>query len=164
MNRPSQQFVFGALMLAAALPASADRLTDTETAYRAHKAAIVRGDLQAAMIGLSDDVIYVAGPACLPSKPCVGKDAARENFVARAIDQKMQIVPAAVSSAGDDGASVRTRAEVSWPGIDKLGIQRIVGIDTVIMRDGKIASVIFVPDMADEQTAKLYRTPPPAAR
>ena len=88
MNRPSQQFVFGALMLAAALPASADRLTDTETAYRAHKAAIVRGDLQAAMIGLSDDVIYVAGPACLPSKP----------------------------------------------------------------------------DMADEQTAKLYRTPPPAAR
>jgi len=163
MSRTSLRFVFGSVILTAALSASADPLGKAEIAYRTHKAAIVQGDLQAAMSGLTDDVTYVAGPGCPPSKPCVGKDAVREKFVASAIGQKMQIVPAAVSSVSNDGASIRTRAEVSWPGIDKLGIQRIVGIDTVTMRDGKIASVVFVPDMADEQTAKLYLTPPPPA-
>lgn len=145
-----------ALILASA-SALADGGPDAGTVHRVHKAAINRGDVPAAMSYLSDDVRYVAGPNCTAAAPCVGTAAAWKGFVEMAVGRRMLIVPDAAQLPKLLDA-YRTRVEVSWPGIaDTAGVQRIVGIDAYTVREGRIASLTFTPDLADAPTAAYFK-------
>jgi hypothetical protein len=141
----------------AATGALADGGPDAYSVFRMHKAAINRGDVGAAMGHLTDDVHYVAGPNCTAAKPCIGAAAVQKGFVEMAIDRKMLIVldAAPLPRLLD---TYRLRAEVRWPGIERIaGAQRIVGVDAFTLRDDRIATVAFSPDMDDAQTAAHFK-------
>lgn len=145
-----------ALILASA-SAFADGGPDAGTVFRMHKAAINRGDVPAAMSYLTEDVRYVAGPNCTAAAPCIGVAAAWKGFVEMAVGRRMLIVPDAAQLPKLLDA-YRTRVEVSWPGIaDATGTQRIVGIDAYTVRDGRIASLTFTPDLDDAPTAAYFK-------
>ncbi len=145
-----------ALMLAGA-SALADGGPDAGTVFRMHKAAINRGDVPAAMSYLTEDVRYVAGPNCTAAAPCVGAAAAWKGFVEMAVGRRMLIVPDAAQLPKRLDTH-RTRVEVSWPGIgDAAGVQRIVGVDAYTVRDGRLASLAFTPDLDDAPTAAFFK-------
>ncbi|MBE0590379.1 MAG: nuclear transport factor 2 family protein [Hydrogenophaga sp.] len=55
-----------------------------------------------------------------------------------------------------DGDTVSARLEVRSPWHSKAGIERIVGVDVVRVRNGLIHGFRFVPDFSDESTAIFF--------
>ncbi|HSV46225.1 MAG TPA: nuclear transport factor 2 family protein [Ramlibacter sp.] len=57
-----------------------------------------------------------------------------------------------------EGDTVSARLEVRSPWHSKAGIDRIVGVDIVRVRNGLIHGFRFVPDFSDESTAIFFGT------
>lgn len=57
-----------------------------------------------------------------------------------------------------DGDTVSARLEVRSAWYTKVGVERIVGVDIVRVRDGLIHAFRFVPDFRDEPTTVFFGT------
>lgn len=125
-----------------------------------HKSAVNRGDAAGAVAMLADDVRYVAGAFCPPAHPCVGKAQVLKRLVEPLIARKTRIATGVTE--GND-AIARVRLELTWPGIEERGVQRLIGFDEVRARDGLITSVTYMNDLNDAQTAAFVKANSAAA-
>jgi hypothetical protein len=123
-----------------------------EIAYHTHKTAISAGDFAAALNTVSDDVRYVAGSACPAYNPCVGKADFGLRFMNWAMMVRLQMKPITLGIVA--GTQVG-KVELTWRGLEKYGIERVIGVDHFSVRDGKISSLNFTLGVGDEQTAKF---------
>lgn len=127
---------------------------------QAHFEAFNRGDAAASSALMHDQIIYVAGPRCLPQAPCRGQAAAAQGFVNPSVAMKMRVTLG--TTAERFGEAFRTRVEVTWPALEAgtamPGVRRLVGHDMFKVVDGKVALKHFLPDATDAQTAYFYAT------
>lgn len=129
--------------------------------YVKYEDAFNRGQPDAALEQFADDATVIAGPACNAQKPCAGKAAIREGLLARFIAVNIAVT---IREVNFDGQRLRSKVEVSTDVMRQRGFTRIVGNDTIEFRGGKIASLVFKPDTADEETARwVQANQPPAA-
>ena len=113
------------------------------------------------MAVLSEDVFYVAAPYCPAAQPCIGREQVRRRLVEPLIERKTQIVATGQAEGSDSAA--RVRLEISWPGIEKFEVQRIVGYDEVKARGGQITTIHYERDLSDAQTAAFVKASAAAA-
>ncbi|MBS0342453.1 MAG: nuclear transport factor 2 family protein [Proteobacteria bacterium] len=145
-----------AALTAAALAACASTgQPDVVAMHHTMKIALSAGDPAGAVQGLSNDVVFSGSPACTDLKPCVGKDQFQERFLKWALAAHMKVTP--LDSGTVLGDATRVRIEVSWDGIEKSGVQRLVGFDQVRARDGQVVEMRFIADTADAQTSAFMR-------
>ena len=148
-------------MMTAAMPASfaVAAADDPATVVRRFIEVRNRYDVEGTLALVTDDIRFVAGPYCTPATPCVGVATQRaelKNFIADRVQVAIVGVPQV------SGTTVRIRTEVRADPFRAAGVERTVENETVEVRDGKVASLISVPDASDAQTAKLLAGPPPA--
>jgi hypothetical protein len=98
----------------------------------------------------ADDAVVVAGPACTPSEPCIGKAAIREGYFG-ALNTGRVALP--LRDQRFDGRQLRTHGETIVQ--DELygGIVRLRGGYVFEFRDGRIASLHVELDTSDKVTA-----------
>lgn len=112
-------------------------------------AALSKGDVAGALAFFSDDGVFEA-LGC-PEGGCKGKSAVKgaiEGVVAQ--HGRFTILS---SKASGDTATSRMEAELDV--IKAAGVQRIIVIATLEMRDGKMVLMRPLPDASDPQTAKF---------
>jgi len=145
-----------ALALLAPLPAAAAP-DDAQPvlAYVRYEDAFNRGQIDAALDQFTDDALVIGGGGCAPQAPCVGKAAIRDGLLARYVAQNFAV---RIREVHFDGQYLRSKVEISFDAVRKLGFARLVGNDNVEFRGGKIASLIHVGDRSDGQTLR-FATP-----
>ncbi len=160
MNRTSHHPIartLAAACCAAWLAAPAVAAPDDALAvlsYVKYEDAFNRGQVETALEQFTDDASVVAGPACTAQKPCIGKAAIREGLLQRFIAANIGVT---VRELSFDGAQIRTRVEITNDVVRQRGFKRIVGSDTIQVRDGKIASLVFKADASDEETGRYLQ-------
>jgi hypothetical protein len=151
--------LLAALALLAPLPAAAAP-DDAQPvlAYVRYEDTFNRGQIDVALDQFTDDAFVIAGPGCTPQAPCVGKAAIRDGLLARFVAQNIAV---RIREVHFDGQYLRSKVEVSFDALRKLGFARLVGNDNLEFRGGKIASLIFVSDRSDGQTLRWLTPPTP---
>ena len=123
---------------------------DPLSVARHYVEAVNRGDVTEIVALFTDDATVAHGRVCTP--PCVGDLAAvrrqYEQDVANAV--KLTIVDSKVS-----GSTVSIRIELRATSIRTAGVDRIVGTDTIEVRENKISALRFMVDSNDPQTVKF---------
>jgi hypothetical protein len=113
-------------------------------------AALNRGDVAAVVALHTDDAVYSGVGSCRLS-PCVGREAIQREI-------QTQVAGSAritLLSAQPSGNVVTGRWSADAERIRLAGVERIVGTDTVEVRDGRIVANHVVYDASDPQTARL---------
>lgn len=125
--------------------------------YLRYEDAFNRGQVDTALEQFTDDAVVIAGPGCTAEAPCVGKAAIREHLLARFVAAGIAV---RIREIHADGNHLRTRVEILTEPMRKAGYTRVVGSDSVELRNGRIAGLVFVLDRSDGQTLR-WLTPPP---
>jgi hypothetical protein len=146
---------WAAIFAAASAAAAPDGALPVLT-YARYEDAFNRGQIDAALEQFTDDAVVIAGPACTAKAPCIGKPAIREGLFVRFVAVKLGIK---VREVAWDGETLRTRVELTSDPITKAGLGRIVGSDSIQFRDGKIASLVYQPDLRDGPTFRWLNPP-----
>jgi hypothetical protein len=123
---------------------------DPAAVARRYVEAVNSGNVTAIVALFTDDATVAHGRVCTP--PCVADPAAvrrqYEQDVANAV--KLTIIDTRVS-----GNTVALRMELFVTARRAVGVERIIGTDTIEVRGDKIASLRFAPDLNDPQTTKF---------
>jgi ketosteroid isomerase-like protein len=113
-------------------------------------AALNRGDVAAVVALYADDAVY-AGVGSCRLNACVGREAIqREIQIQVAGSARITLLGAQVS-----GNVVTGRWSADAERVRLAGVERIVGTDTVEIRDSRIVANRVVYDASDPQTARL---------
>lgn len=110
-----------------------------------------RYDVAGTLALVTDDFRLIGGPQCTPASPCVGREALRaemQNYIAG----RAQVT--IVGTPQVSGTTVRARVEGRADVFRAAGAERIINDVTMEVRDGKLASLVGVPDASDPQTAR----------
>jgi len=137
-------------MLLAVLPASLGvaAADDPATVVQRFFDARNRYDVPGTLALLTDDIRIVGGPRCTPANPCLGTSAVRAEMQATVA---AHIQATIVGIPQVSGTTVHVRREERGDPFSA----------TAEVRDGKIASLISIPDASDAQTAQLLASVPP---
>ena len=108
------------------------------------------GDLDLALDQFSDDAVVVSGPRCLQTRPCVGRAAIRDGYLAWIQSGR---VPLPVSDQRFDGQRLSTHGEVVTRDMAHGDVVRLRGSQVFEFRRGQIASIRTELDTHDPQTA-----------
>lgn len=110
-----------------------------------------RGDVATAAGLLIDDVVFVGGPNCPLTTPCIGIASAREQVRQFYADGGQATIAGTLQVAG---TTVRGRLDVRSDASRSLGIDRYLVDLTMELRDDKLTSHRAIPDATDPQTAR----------
>jgi hypothetical protein len=109
-----------------------------------------RGDLDAALALVSDDLAYVDGVTCPAASPCVGRDVVRRQL---ADDMAEGTVTTILDGSRVSGARVQLTALTWAPELEVLGVDRVLATITAEAPDGKLTLFRSDPDRRDARTA-----------
>ena len=124
-------------------PSSAEQLV------RQYFEARNSGDVDAALALFNDDAVYQGGTGVCMASPCVGKEAIRQEIERLTAGSRAAIVESQAS-----GSTVNVRIQISGGATMRAaGVDRVVNVVDVQVRDGKIASFSVRNDQTDPQTA-----------
>jgi ketosteroid isomerase-like protein len=163
-GRPSSAarlVVVAVLALVAVLVSAAGvaaQATDAPSVVQRFLEARNAGNVAGTMALVADDVRFVGGPFCTPDKPCIGKDAVRQNVVDNFIPGHTQAT--IVGTPQVSGDQVKARAEQTADLSREAGVDRFIVNLTLGVRDGKITSYVGIPDASDPQTARFLAYSP----
>lgn len=124
-------------------------------AYRLYIDAYARGQIDDAAALFTDDAVVTVGPTCSPHRPCAGKAAIRERYLAVLI--AMGAGPP-IRDQYFDGRRLSTRGEEAvliGPG---RSVQRLKGGHVFELRGNRIAAIHFELDQRDAETAQYLRS------
>lgn len=124
---------------------------DAGNLYRQFHEAINRGDADAALSFLAEDVTWRRAPSCLPL--CKGKDLIRDE-VLRQIKDHNKTGPFTIE-VRDESAVVRFEHRSDFT--RARGFERRIQLDTVTARNGKIATIVSALDLSDPDTAAFAK-------
>jgi hypothetical protein len=146
------KYMTAVIIAFAATPAIAGDLAkaNVKEAYAKYVNGIAAGDAKMAASAYDENAFMIAGE-CTPEAPCKEPGKAKatvEGWVAIGLKEKSLGEPQVL------GNMLVERGEVSWQGIEKEGLQRMVGTTFVEAENGLITRKIFIPDTNDEQTRK----------
>jgi len=122
------------------------------TAYYNLVYAISIGQSDAAIAQFSENAIVVAGTKCTVHEPCVGKAAIRDRYLDDLIGRNAS---APFLDQRFDGNRLTTRGEISFASACGGKVMKLVGGHVFEFRDGLIASLTYVYDSTDAQTARF---------
>jgi len=142
-------------MLVAVLPASLGVAAADDPATVVQRFIEVRNryDVEGTLALVTDDIRTVGGPRCTEAAPCIGVAAFRMVLEGGFIVNHIHVT--IIGTPQVSGTTVRLRQEVRADIYRAAGVERIVTNSTVEVRDGKIASIIDIPDASDAQTAQF---------
>ena len=154
------------LVLVVVLGGMAPRATQAINGGQPDRAAVVqqflaawsRGDLDAAMALVADDVTYIAGPVCTLQEPCRGTAALRE-FIAGEVRAGQTFTVTELRAAG---SGVLGRWEIRNERIRAAGSERVVVNNLSQVPRDKITVFVSLFDLTDPQTAQRAGLPAPA--
>ena len=162
-----RQWLLGAagLVLAVVLGGMAPRALQAINGGQPDRAAVVeqflaawsRGDLDAAMALVADDVTYIAGPVCTLQEPCRGAAALRV-FVEGEIRSGQSFT---VTELRAVGSGVQGRWEIRNELIRAAGLERVVVNNLSQVPHDKITVFVSLFDLIDPQTAQRAGLPAP---
>ena len=142
--------LFISLMAALLAVPTAAGSSNEEKIYREFIAAVNRGDVDAAVALMTDDVQLQGTPGCLA--PCLGIEAVRADLGQDAAGHLQIQLLGSVSVSGDTlKSNTAHRADI----LANFGLSRVIIDETITFEDGKISSVVFAPRVTDRQTAEL---------
>ena len=136
--------------------------TDPATLYRGYVDAYSRGSINEALSYFADDAIVTAGAGCTPARPCVGKAAIRERYLAALMARK---VGAPLTDQRSDGRRfLRTRGEVTTVTKPDGAMVRLRGGHTFEFCSGRLVALDYAFDGNDAETASFLADIAAAAR
>lgn len=150
------------LVAAAAAAQTGDVGTEPATVYRKYVDAYSRGQVDEALGYFAADAVVTAGAGCTPARPCVGKAAIRERYLAVLIARK---VGAPITDQRSDGRRfLRTHGEVTTVVQPDGTVVRLKGGHTFEFRDGRLVALGYALDATDAETAGFLADLAAAAR
>lgn len=153
MKQPLRSTLIALAAALFALPAAADDAeTSATTTYRLFVDAFSRGQIDAALQHFSDDARVTAGPGCTPVLPCIGREAIRERYLLALMARR---AGPPLADQRFDGQSLRTRGEASFVIGPDGSVTRLIGGHVFGFAGGRIASLQYVLDLADADTARF---------
>lgn len=126
--------------------------TDPLAVLQGFLAARNAGDVAGATALVAANVYFVGGPACTLAKPCLGRDAVRQDIVEQFLPGHAHVT--IVGTPAVSGNQVRVRTEVTSDLARAAGIDRWVTDLTAQVQGGQIVSLVGLLDPSDPQTAK----------
>jgi len=114
--------------------------------------AVSIGQSDAAIAQFNENAIVVAGTKCTFRAPCVGKAAIKDRYLDDLIARSAN---APFVDQRFDGVRLTTSGEISFARACDGRLMRLVGGHVFEFRDGLIASLTYVYDRTDPQTARF---------
>jgi hypothetical protein len=118
-----------------------------------------RGDLDASLALVADDLIYIDGWTCAEASPCVGREVVRRQL---AYDIAEGTVTSLLGVPRVSGARVQLTALIWAAALEWIGVDRILATITAEARDGKLTLYRSDPDQSDAKTVWWLRHRPPS--
>jgi hypothetical protein len=142
--------LMGGWRIPAERSASAQPASDPAAVLRQFNDARARGDMAALRALFADDAIFISPGTCFPVA-CIGWPAIEREL---AYSAGIQVMPTIISSHVE-GTAVTGRVHTTLAPLAALGLERIVTLYTVVVRDGRIVLYNVLPDVTDPQTARF---------
>ena len=130
--------------------ASAQPVSDPAAVLRQFLDPRTRSDPAALRALFADDAIFISPGTCFPVA-CIGRAAIEREL---AFSAGMQ-VSATIVSSHVEGTAVTGRFHTTLAPLAALGLERIVTLYTVVVREGRIVLYMVLPDVTDPQTARF---------
>jgi ketosteroid isomerase-like protein len=151
--------ILGLSAVAVPAPRAAAQPVDRAAVVRQFFAAWSRGDVEATMALVAEDVTFVGGAGCPPQRPCQGAPALRALVEADvALHSTFTVTDSRAA-----GSAVVSRLEVRQDPVRAAGAERAVATSLAQVPRDRIAAYVGYLDLTDAQTAAALGLPAPAA-
>ena len=114
--------------------------------------AVSVAQAEAAIAQFTDDAVVISGKNCTVDAPCVGKLAIKENYIDDLIARKAN---APSTDQRYDGIRLTTQGEITYGQSCGGKSVRLIGGHIFEFHDGLIASLTYLHDKSDAQTARF---------
>ena len=115
------------------------------------------GDLELALDQFADDAIVISGSGCPPMRPCVGRAAIRDGYLAWIHSGR---VPLPVTDQRFEGERLRVQCELVMPDVSHGQVVHLRGSQVFEFRAGRIAAIHAELDPSDPGPPPMWRVSP----
>ncbi len=138
----------------AVTPTMALAQDNPEAILKKHKAAMERGDVDAALALYANGAAIEGGGSCHWVSPCVGKAAIRSHLEQRVKNKHRKVTVIADYPSGN---FLTRQVEIREKRTRKAGVDRIIAWSVTKIKDGKILFRRGFRDRSDPQTARYIK-------